>query len=390
MKKKLVMILMAVMVASATLGGCGQKGAETGTSVSAEEEDVQISYKELMKATDYKVQKYVKLNDYMNMTVELSQDYSITDEQIQEYIEYLLSMYPEYETTDKTTVENGDIVNIDYVGKVDGEEFNGGSATGQHLEIGSGSFIDGFEDGLVGAVKGDQKDLNLTFPDPYPKNPDLAGKAVVFEVTVNAVKERSVPELTDEFVASVSPDDGTVEKYRESTRENLLEQKQLSIDNQRDTDILNAVVDNSEVVCSTASIDEAYDTQLKAYTNMLSSYGVDLATYAGMIGSDEDSFKQEIRQEAKEMAKQSLVLNEIAKQENITIDDSDKEALAKRYGYESLKTMLQNDNIDQKMVDDTALMQKTLDFLVENAKITVSTEENNAALNTEAAEDEAE
>ena len=180
-----------------------------------------------------------------------------------------------------------------------------------------------------------------------------------------------------------------MEKYRESTRENLLEQKQLSIDNQRDTDILNAVVDNSEVVCSTASIDEAYDTQLKAYTNMLSSYGVDLATYAGMIGSDEDSFRQEIRQEAKEMAKQSLVLNEIAKQENITIDDSDKEALAKRYGYESLETMLQNDNIDQKMVDDTALMQKTLDFLVENAKITVSTEENNAALNTEAAEDEA-
>ena len=83
-------------------------------------------------------------------------------------------------------------------------------------------------------------------------------------------------------------------------------------------------------------------------------------------------------------------INEIAKQENITIDDSDKEALAKRYGYESLETMLQNDNIDQKMVDDTALMQKTLDFLVENAKITVSTEENNAALNTEAAEDEAE
>ena len=167
MKKKLVMILMAVMVASATLGGCGQKGAETGTSVSAEEEDVQISYKELMKATDYKVQKYVKLNDYMNMTVELSQDYSITDEQIQEYIEYLLSMYPEYETTDKTTVENGDIVNIDYVGKVDGEEFNGGSATGQHLEIGSGSFIDGFEDGLIGKNVGDTVDLNLTFPDSY-------------------------------------------------------------------------------------------------------------------------------------------------------------------------------------------------------------------------------
>ena len=278
----------------------------------------------------------------------------MTDEEVENQIQQVLNSKAEYREVDRAA-QTGDQVNIDYKGLLAGEAFEGGTAEGYDLTLGSGSFIDGFEDGLVGAVK-----------------------------------ERSVPELTDEFVASVSPDDGTVEKYRESTRENLLEQKQLSIDNQRDTDILNAVVDNSEVVCSTASIDEAYDTQLKAYTNMLSSYGVDLATYAGMIGSDEDSFKQKIREEAKEMAKQSLVLNEIAKQENITIDDSDKEALAKRYGYESLETMLQNDNIDQKMVDDTALMQKTLDFLVENAKITVSTEENNAALNTEAAEDEAE
>ena len=102
-----------------------------------------------------------------------------------------------------------------------------------------------------------------------------------------------------------------MEKYRESTRENLLEQKQLSIDNQRDTDILNAVVDNSEVVCSTASIDEAYDTQLKAIHQHAFLLRRHLATYAGMIGSDEDSFKQKIREEAKEMAKQSLVLNEM-------------------------------------------------------------------------------
>ena len=374
---KIAGICLAVAVAAAA-SGCGKK---TGTETTAAESTA-------AETEEYVAESSVKLGEYKGIAVTVTEA-SVTDEEVENQIQQVLNSKAEYREVDRAA-QMGDQVNIDYKGLLDGEAFKGGTAEGYDLTLGSGSFIDGFEDGLVGAVKGDQKDLNLTFPDSYPNNPDLAGKEVVFEVTVNAVKERSVPELTDEFGASVSPDDGTVEKYRESTRENLLEQKQLSIDNQRDTDILNAVVDNSEVVCSTASIDEAYDTQLKAYTNMLSSYGVDLATYAGMIGSDEDSFKQEIRQEAKEMAKQSLVLNEIATQENITIDDSDKEALAKRYGYESLKTMLQNDNIDQKMVDDTALMQKTLDFLVENAKITVSTEENNAALNTEAAEDEAE
>ena len=346
---KIAGICLAVAVAAAA-SGCGKK---TGTETTAAESTA-------AETEEYVAESSVKLGEYKGIAVTVTEA-SVTDEEVENQIQQVLNSKAEYREVDRAA-QTGDQVNIDYKGLLDGEAFEGGTAEG----------------------------YDLTFPDSYPNNPDLAGKAVVFEVTVNAVKERSVPELTDEFVASVSPDDGTVEKYRESTRENLLEQKQLSIDNQRDTDILNAVVDKSEVVCSTASIDEAYDTQLKAYTNMLSSYGVDLATYAGMIGSDEDSFKQEIRQEAKEMAKQTLVLNEIAKQENITIDDSDKEALAKRYGYESLETMLQNDNIDQKMVDDTALMQKTLDFLVKNAKITVSTEENNAALNTEAAEDEAE
>lgn len=119
-----------------------RKDATTDSSVSAEEEkDVEIPAKELLKATDYKVEKYVKLNDYMNMTVELSKDYTVSDADIQSYIEYLMSMYPSYEVSDKKTVESGDVVNIDYVGKIDGEEFSGGSATGQHLKIGSGSFI---------------------------------------------------------------------------------------------------------------------------------------------------------------------------------------------------------------------------------------------------------
>ncbi len=377
-KWKIAAIFLAAAL-SATAAGCGGK-ADSETAATEES---------MAETEEYVAESSVKLGEYKGISVTVSEA-SVTDEEVQNQIQQVLNSKAEYIEVDRAA-QTGDQVNIDYKGLLDGVAFDGGTAEGYDLTLGSGSFIDGFEDGLVGAVKGEKRDLNLTFPEEYPNNPDLAGKAVVFEVTVNEVKERTVPELTDEFVALVSPDDGTVEKYRESMRENLLEQKQLAIDNQRDTDILNKVVDNAEIVCSTASIDEAYDTQLKAYNNMLSSYGVDLATYASLIGSDEDSFKKEIREEAKEMAKQSLVLNEIAKQENITINDDDKEALAKRYGYDSLDAMLQNDNIDQEMVDETALMQKTLDFLVENANISVVADEDNSALNTEAAdEDQAE
>lgn len=374
-KRKIAAVFLAVALA-ATAVGCGNKAdSETKAAESS-----------VAETEEYVAESSVKLGEYKGISVTVSEA-SVTDEEVQNQIQQVLNSKAEYREVDRAA-QTGDQVNIDYKGLLDGEAFDGGTAEGYDLTLGSGSFIDGFEDGLIGAVVGEQRDLDLTFPEEYPNNPDLAGKAVVFEVKVNAVKERSVPELTDEFVASVSPDDGTVEKYRESTRENLLEQKQLSIDNQRDTDILNKVVDNAEIVCSTASIDEAYETQLKAYNNMLSAYGVDLATYASLIGSDEDSFKKEIREEAKEMAKQSLVLNEIAKQENITINDDDKEALAKRYGYDSLDAMLQNDNIDQNMVDETALMQKTLDFLVENANVSVVADEDNSALNAEIADDD--
>ncbi len=374
-KWKIAAIFLAAAIA-VTASGCGKK-ADSETA----------SESQTSETEEYVAESSVELGEYKGISVTVSEA-TVTDEEVQNQIQQVLNSKAEYIEVDREA-RTGDQVNIDYKGLLDGVAFDGGTAEGYDLTLGSGSFIDGFEDGLVGAVKGEKRDLDLTFPEEYQNNPDLAGKAVVFEVTVNEVKERSVPELTDEFVAMVSPDDGTVEKYRESTKENLLEQKQISIDNQRDTDILNKVVDNAKIVCSTASIDEAYDTQLKAYDNMLSAYGVDLATYASLIGSDEESFKKEIREEAKEMAKQSLVLNEIAKQENITINDDDKEALAKRYGYDSLDAMLQNDNIDQDMVDETALMQKTLDFLVENADINVVADEDNSALNTEAAEDQA-
>ena len=140
-------------------------------------------------------------------------------------------------------------------------------------------FIDGFEDGLVGTKKGEQKSLNLTFPEEYHSE-ELAGKDVVFEVTVNAVKERVVPELTDAFVAEKYPDYETVEKLKAELYDGMLKQEQQNIDNQRDTDILNHIVENSEIVCSTDEIDDAYNIQLNSYITMLTGYGMDIKSYA--------------------------------------------------------------------------------------------------------------
>lgn len=375
----LCVVTAAVLLAS----GCSGK-TEEGKTESTQAESQKTG--ENGETEAYVAEDSVKLGQYKGIKVTVTEP-SVTDEEVEAQIQQMLNSKAEYKEVDREAKLN-DQVNIDYKGLLDGEAFEGGTAEGANLVLGSGDFIDGFEDGLVGAKKGDKKSLNLTFPDPYSNNPDLAGKAVVFEVTVNAVKERVIPELTDELIAEVSPDDGTVEKYRASMRETLLEQKQLMIDNQRDTDILNALVDGSEIVCSTERVDKAYETQLETYTNMASMYGLDLAAYAGLMGMDEDGFKAEVRKSAKLMAQQELALKEVARLENIAVEDEDRKILAEEYGFDSVEELLEQDNITEEMVDDTALIVKTMDYLVDQADITVSEEESSASEETVQGENE--
>ena len=346
--------------------GCSGKKADT-ESGAATESNAETAAAET-ETEEYVAESSVKLGDYKGIEVTVAKA-EVTEEELEAQIQQILNANAEYVETDRAAAL-GDTVNIDYKGLLDGEAFDGGTAEDYDLELGSGSFIDGFEDGLVGTKKGEQKSLNLTFPEEYHSE-ELAGKDVVFEVTVNAVKERVVPELTDAFVAEKYPDYETVEKLKAELYDGMLKQEQQNIDNQRDTDILNHIVENSEIVCSTDEIDDAYNIQLNSYITMLTGYGMDIKSYAGMMGMTEDDFKAEIRNMAKEMAKQELVLKEIAKTENITVDDAEKEQLAKDYGYENVEAMLKNVNITQDMIDDTALMQKTLDFLAENAQVTV-------------------
>ena len=344
--------------------GCsGQKSAKDASQAESTAEGETPAETE-----EYVAEGSITLGEYKGIPVTVTEP-TVTDEEVDAQIQQLLNSSAEYLEVDREA-QLGDQVNIDYKGMKDGVAFDGGTAEGYDLVLGSNSFIYGFESGLVGAKKGEEVTLNLTFPDPYQNNPDLAGQAVVFEVKVNNVKEKTVPELTDDFVAKVSPEDGTVEKLRENMKAFILEQKQYQIDNQRNTDILNAVIDKSEIVCATDDVDKNYETQVQYYTNQASMYGLDLATYASLMGMDEEGLKSELRNVARDMTKQEMLLKEIASRENITVTDEDREALAERYGYDSLESFLET--ADKEIVDDTALMQKTLDFLVENAEITVA------------------
>ena len=165
--------LAVILAASALLCACGSR-----------------EYLKDVKASDY-----VTLGDYTGLEVN-EEKTEINDTIVNDYIEsYLLPSFATVEEVTGRSVEEGDTVNIDYAGYLNGEQFDGGTASGQNLTIGSHRFIDGFEDGLIGANAGDTLSLNLTFPDPYPNDPDLAGKPVVFEVTVNSIGVQKVPEL---------------------------------------------------------------------------------------------------------------------------------------------------------------------------------------------------
>lgn len=334
MKKKLVMVLMAVMVATAALGGCGQKDATTDSSVSAEEEkDVEIPAKELLKATDYKVEKYVKLNDYMNMTVELSKDYTVSDADIQSYIEYLMSMYPSYEVSDKKTVESGDVVNIDYVGKIDGEEFSGGSATGQHLEIGSGSFIDGFEDGLIGKTVGETVELNLTFPENYTNNTDLAGKAVVFTVTINSIdtkKEMVYDDLTDEYVSENFGNSGisTVDDLKSQVSSVLEKRNYSSKMTEIQSGVLQKLLDECEVTLPDGLLDQRIAEYKERVNNAVEKSGKSFEDYMGMT---EDKFNDQVSDYIEESLKQELILEAVVKDMNLSVSQKKFEEFVDSY-----------------------------------------------------------
>ena len=352
MKKNVRLILCCAAVVMLA-AGCGKKSDTTETTTAAETTEAEITDKG----------EVTKLGQYKGIEV-TKEDTTVTDAELDQRIASILQANPEITEITDRSAQNGDTVNIDYVGMKDGVAFDGGTAEGYDLELGSDAFIDGFEDGLIGANVGEERSLNLTFPEDYG-NADLAGQAVVFDVTVNKIEEKKNAILDDAFVQRVS-DFSTVDEFKADTMAALQEEKGQSAAQQVEDDAFAAAVDNSEYSLNEAAVEQQYNNQLTYYENMFSSYGFTMESYAEMIGQTEDEFKETLHTAAENAIKQQLLIDAVAEKEGLIVEDADRESLAENYGTD-LKTL--QDTYGEDMVDQTALIYKVVEFIGSNAVV---------------------
>lgn len=351
MKKKIVVIMMAAIMAFGSLAGCshrsddGASAAATSASAStAGTSSYEFSTESYMKGLT--ALDYVTLKDYKDFTVRVEPALPVTDEDVQAEIDNELAMESTMEeVTDHDDVKNGDWVNIDYTGTIDGEEFDGGSAEGQDLEIGSGDFIDGFESGLIGHKKGDEVTLNLKYPDDYGED-DLNGKDVVFTVKINSIEKETYPELTDEYVAAAgyTDDDGnkitTVDAFKKYIRKNLEEERQEDYDNAVNTAVSDYLANNNEVTPPDSLVDRLEEEYIESLKQTADDYGMTFEELMNGYGfNDSSEYNKEIHSSVVDYAGYILILNAIAEKENIDFSDEEyekaKKAEAAQYGYTS-------------------------------------------------------
>ena len=379
--------MLLVMALSVT--GCSQKTAtkdkDTKTEETAKTDDAEETESdntedtsedtpttaELMAGID--VEKCVTLGDYKGVTVEKTIQ-SVTDEDVQNEIDNALANYPV--EVDQAAKE-GDTVNIDYVGKIDGEEFDGGSDQGADLKLGSGKFIDGFEDGLIGARKGETRTLNLTFPEDYTQ--DLAGKAVEFTVTVNAVKE-PLSEPTDQWVADNIEGYDNIADYKAGIRSEQEESNEQTAENQVRYAAWTQVIDNCTINEYPETLVEVgkklYKQQVETYAKYA---GMELDAYiesSGLPGLGQSGGRQRQRQSnmeeyGKNVAAQALVCQAICNKEGFAIGDDDYQKalqdMLTEYGCteEELIQTYGQDNVEQSI-----MLNRVSNLIMENANVT--------------------
>ncbi len=355
------------------MAGCSGKNAETAASETVAEETAAVeettaagAATETEAGTEDDVpQGTVVLGEYKGVKY-TPMDTTITDEDVEERIQYIVDANPDMVEVDRPAAE-GDTVNIDYVGKKDGEAFEGGTAEGDELVLGSGRFIDGFEDGLIGAKKGDTLTLNLTFPEDYG-NEELNGQAVTFDVTVNSVMEEQPAELNDEFVQKISADEEitTVDQYRESIRTSMQESIDAQALAQMQNDVLEAVIANCQFSDIDARAEKEFEEEWAIMNNMAAIYGIDIEMYAAMYGaSSVDEYKELVKEDVTNGIKLELMMNAVAEAENITLTDADYAELAESNGVDSADVLVEQ--FGQEAVDQAALQTKVMNFLTDNA-----------------------
>ena len=330
-----------------------------------------IDVKEISKEEGVKfeavvtVKPNVELGEYKNLGLE-KDSVEVTDADVEERLDSLLSRQAEWQIKEGES-KKGDIVVIDFKGFIGDEAFEGGEAKGYELELGSGSFIPGFEEQLEGKVAPVDTEVNVTFPENY-QVADLAGKAAKFEVTVHDVKEKVLPELTDEFVKEFSKEAAsTVAEYKEKLKEEIKLEKENLAEKSYSDKVISTAVENAKLSVPEKLVEQEVNSMFEQFTGNLSRQGLSFDLYQQFTGKGEAELKAEMKSDAENKIKTSFVLGEIAEVEKVEVTEADIDAEVKE-----LATMynMTEEGIKQRIsVEDLRgelVIQKTVDFLKAN------------------------
>lgn len=309
----------------------------------------------------------LEIKDYKGVEIE-TVSAEVTDEDVENEIADMAKRNSRMVEVDRPA-QDGDMVLIDYEGWVGDEQFEGGTAERQPLKLGSGTFIPGFEEQLIGAVKDEQRDVTVTFPEDYHAE-ELAGKEAVFKCKVHEIKEQELPQIDDDFVKDISEFD-TLDELREDTRQKLEKSKAESAENRMKNAVIEAVFNANDIDVPAPLVEQEIDNQMSQFDQQLRAQGMDLTTYMKYLGKEPEEFREDIREEARKKVKTQMIVSAVAEQENFEVTEEEVseelEKMAQQYGMEKdkLAEMIGAQNIS--MISGDIKVRKAVDFMYENA-----------------------
>ena len=315
------------------------------------------------------VKPEVKLGEYKGLSVDVAPA-EVTDEDLEAELKKAQDQNAVESDVEGRALKEGDTAHLDYAGTVDGVAFDGGTAENQTLVIGSHSFIDGFEDQMVGMNIGEEKDLNVTFPENYGEK-SLAGKAAVFHVKLNGISEKILPELDDEFASEVSEFE-TLEEYKADVKAKLLEKKQEEAKTAKENALAEKAVENAEMDIPEMMIESQAEDMVRDFGQRLQMQGMQLEQYMKFTGMTMPQLVEQYKATAKKRIETRLVLEAIANAESLEATEEDLDAeykkMAEQYGMEIDQIKQYMGEEDAKTMKQDLAVQKALDLLLAEAK----------------------